>query len=215
MGNQFFIKGSQPLELNSPKLEWRWQFWLSVIPFLLGIILLIYPQLTDVAYYQEYSTLRNAIAIVSLLSPIILPLALWFIKSIIITVKRANNYPRLYRHDIKARGELAESKKLISELLNYVNEENIFEIKKAAFINNNLYITLQKKDNPLLSIGDKVLVMHMVDRFPMGLFNVTEIRNNIYYTIGNDKIDPLWLGYVKTQGEVEVLPHVSAMYIHK
>lgn len=86
----------------------------------------------------------------------------------------------------------------------------MFEISKTTYQKNQLYISLKKKERFDLNLNDGVIVIDINDWYYMGQFIVTEIRNDVYYAAATKLIDPLWLSFVRKNGEVEMTPNLIA-----
>lgn len=111
--------------------------------------------------------------------------------------------------------ELAQAKTLIPTLLADRPESDAFELLRASYESNVLYIEVQKRRGRKLLIGSILIVMHKEDKKLMGHFRVIEERSKSYYAQGVSAIDNLWAGQVKEKGELSMFPRMTAIHVRE
>lgn len=72
-----------------------------------------------------------------------------------------------------------------------------------------------RKSGHEMALGDNFEIVDRKDNMPMGQFQVTEVRDKVYYAYGISHVDPIWLGYVQERGEIGVMPNIVAIHIPK
>lgn len=199
-----------PADLKWPKLQWRSKMCLAIIPFLLSLIVFFYPRLLQEAGLQQ---MRIALGISLLLAAVLVPTFEWLWRVGHVMHRRVYYYPQLYRRAQREIAELDQTKRYLYYLAQMIGAERTFEIAKAAYREGKLYIVVNKRGGAKLNEGDVLLAIHKKDALPMGWFKLIEVRDREYYAIGESSIDPVWLGFVQKKGEVEVMPHMAAIYL--
>jgi hypothetical protein len=184
--------------LEYPKFRWRWEFWLTFIPYL---FLFLKPPLY--------------IKVVLFLVPLVVPTLFWLVHVTIVLVKRAKLYPKAYSSLHMMRGDLASLHRDFVETILQFNVSGILEITRVAYVKGNLYLTLSKPPRKILNIGDEVVVVDTQDAKLMGFFQITEFHARDCYAKGVKEVDKLWLGYVQLRGEVHTLPDMVAIIQQK
>lgn len=195
-------------ELQWPKLKWQAKMLFTVIPFLLSFLVFFYP---PIANSDNLNQIRLAIGIPLFLAPILIPLVIWLIRASAVSFRRVKYYPKLYIFTFQEISELDQLKRNFFELATNISNNRIFEIIKAAYHQEKLFISVKKRADMELMLGDTLTVVHTEDGLLMGLFKITEIREIEYYAAGTSNIDPLWLGYIRQQGEGRINPYMAAI----
>jgi predicted DNA-binding antitoxin AbrB/MazE fold protein len=185
--------------------EWpRWKYsskWPTYIPSILAIVVFFIPNLK-----LKY----RIILAIFLLLPVLIQTFLLITKTIVIMFKRINYYPNLYNYYQNDYSKLRE----IIELLYYVNiKDKILEIKGAKYQKGDLYIVLKNNSKLNLKEGNKIIVIDKKDLVYLGQFEITEVRNSEYFAVGVRNIDPVWRGYVRQEGETDIMPNTVAIYL--
>jgi hypothetical protein len=196
-----------PPDLQWPQVRWRAEFWLAVVPFLIGAILLIFPGIT------QKSSISRAVGIVCLLAPIVVPLLFWTYAAGRVVIRRVRFYPHLYQRVQQALADRENLGRAFYDLISQIRERNSFELCQATYQQGKLYIGLRKSRNKKLTldIGDVLHVVHKRDEKVMGRFLVTESLETEYYAVSTE-VDRLWLGYVQQTGTVTMFPNMEAIH---
>jgi len=184
-------------------LKWpRWKcpsIWFTVLSFALALINFLILNLE-----QKY---RFIIGILLLISPILIQTFLWIIKTFVIIFKRISCYSNLYN-------KYQMFKESISILWKNCIEDRLLEIYWATYQGDEFIIVLKNSSKLNIEKGNKILVFDKRDAFPMGQFEITDVRDDKYYAICTKNIDPVWLGYVKQVGETRAVPYyIAAIYL--
>lgn len=203
-------RGKLSPELNWPKFQWNVTKWLTIASFLIGALLLIFPGWSE-GKFDEY---RILVAVLIIMSPFLLFTAFpWICKVSTVTARRLRCYPKLLETSKGQGRDLKAMNKMIVDFIqNHINS-NSFEIVRSAFTNEKLYILLARQSGKEMVVGNIVEVLHKKDNMLMGRFKVTELREKVYYAEGISHVDPLWLGYVRKQGEIQIQPHMIAIHV--
>jgi len=160
--------------------------------------------------------IRYTILLPLLLSPILVPNIIWLICSVMIILKRIICYPKLYNITVQKLSDIIKLKDSIIKLSESIESNNTFEITSATCYEKNLlYIAIRKNNNKKLEKFDNILTLDRKDGKIMGLFQITEVKENEYYAEEKSNIDPLWKGYVKQNGEISMIPNIIAIYLKK
>jgi predicted DNA-binding antitoxin AbrB/MazE fold protein len=193
--------------------EWpRWKYsskWLTYIASILAIVVFFIP---NAVFFIPNLKLKYRIilAIFFLLLPVLIQTFLLITKTIVIMFKRINYYPNLYNYYQNDCSKLRE----IIELFYYVNiKDKILEIKGAKYQKGDLYIVLKNNSKLNLKEGNKIIVIDKKDLVYLGQFEITEVRNSEYFAVGVRNIDPVWRGYVRQEGETDIMPNTVAIYL--
>jgi hypothetical protein len=198
--------------LDLPKIKWDSMMWLTVIPFLLSFLPFVFPKLlTDLSLTK----LKFIIVIPLFLAPLLVPLTCWILKTIIVINRRARIYPSLYLHSQNTSLEIEQLRKSYYDFTNTINKEKEFEIIKVGHEKNKLLIVVRKRKSPKIAKNDLLNVLHKKDGLLMGIFQVVEIKSKEFYAIGIRNIDPVWLGFVLQEGEVNINPYLAAVLFNK
>lgn len=197
-------------ELNWPKLRWRVTRNLTIVMGLLAIILFIFPSLTE----EKSNEYRILVAVLIILIPFIFFTAIpWSYEAMRVTIRRVRRYPRLLGISKGEWSALTKLQKSMAEYLMNQIKHHGFEIELVAFRKGKLYILIAKQSATDLNMGDVFEVIDYVDPKPMGQFKVTEIRDELYYAEGINRVDKLWMGYVQKYGETKCNPDMVAIHI--
>lgn len=190
--------------LSWPRWKYPLKWYTVIIPFVLAFIALIFPDLEPKS--------RNITAFLLFISPLIIQTFLWLHKIALTIYKRTIYYPNLYDTNKIISSDFDELKDLfISAMINI--KAKMFEIKRAKYQRDELYIILKDNSESNLIEGNKVVVIDKKDSFILGQFEITEVRDNEYFAVGVNKIDLVWLGYVRQEGETTMLPNIIAIYL--
>lgn len=201
--------GSIPPRLPRPRIVWRAAFLLGLIPFLMGLVPIFAPNLSDARIYLRY---RYVIGIILLSSPFLIPIIYWLGKSAVVLFRRGMFYVSATDSIEDLSNQLAEIKSNIFDLLQ-ASSYQIFEINVASFVKGSIYLSISNQDGPVLSIGDKLSVVDLDDAMMLGVFEVMQIRTSDYYARASGFVDPLFSGYIRQQQQTEMLPNIVAMRI--
>lgn len=191
-----------PRESVAPLLawpEWRWH-WEPVglfISLALGVVALL---------VADWSIgLRLVVVIGLLLLGLLVPPCKWLFAVLRVAWRRVQSYPDLLRR-LRARDGIVES--LLQSLWSSSFVFDILRVKDEA---GRIYIEVRRKPAPQLLVGDQLIVVDIRDALPMGLFEITQVRENEYYAVGNC-LDPMFEGYVRQEGLVTMIPNAGALY---
>jgi hypothetical protein len=88
-----------------------------------------------------------------------------------------------------------------------------FEMDRTQYYDNTLYIVLKKLRGIKLEKKHKVSVFDMETYNILGVFEVTEERDNKYWARNVGQIDPVWLGYAREPGNSEAPPNTVAIWM--
>jgi hypothetical protein len=61
--------------------------------------------------------------------------------------------------------------------------------------------------------GDLVSILHKEDSMVMGIFKITEIREDAYYAVAHSSIDPVFGGFIRDRGSITIVPNMVATHI--
>lgn len=194
-----------------PRLRWRWEFLLSLVPFILAVVTLAFPELvTD----PRLANLRVTIAAASLFGLVLVPLLDLATRAMVIAGRRIGAYPRLHLAATSQHETIADFRRNLSQLLVALYEQPLAEIGGILYENGTLYISIAREQvHDLLRIGDRFVVVDTSDALVMGIFRVTELRTTEYYAQGVAGIDPLWTSYMSGVGHVTMVPHMAAIAV--
>jgi hypothetical protein len=188
------------MELSFPKWKDEWQRCfkpLAIIGLLTDLVSFLLPNIPG------HWCLRLVLLPVIVLSP---PLAgatvLWIAKAISVAFRRIRWYPRIQNNLVVAHN-------VLQVLSHTIEKERRFEILSVQFYNDRIYISIKRKRRPKLENGARLAVVTPSEygRREMGVFVICEAETNSErYLAYAQKIDALWLGYIRSQGEREVSP---------
>ncbi len=203
-------EGEVASELTWPKFSWNVTKWFTIGSFVIGALLLIFPDWSE-GKFDEYRILA---AVLIIMSPFLLFTAFpWILQAGFVTIKRVRRYTKLLEAYNAESSKLTELQKtMVAYLQNQINY-NKYEIRLAAFKDGKLYILLPRHSVSRMALGDIAEVIDVRDSLPMGQFIVTEIRDEFYYAVGINHVDQVWLGYVRQQGETKFTPYLIAIHI--
>lgn len=190
-----------------PTIEWRSEYLLGLIPFLLGLVPIFAPNLTDAFVYQSY---RIHVGVILLLSPVIIPFLPWLLKCTMIIYKRATTYSRASNLVEDIYGQLIEIKTNIFDLFQS-SPHLSYEIRGASYYKGNIYISVRHDTGFGLSEGDLISVVDLQDAMILGVFKVIQVRSADCYAMASGFVDPVLSGYIRQQQQADMLPHVVAM----
>jgi hypothetical protein len=192
-------------ELSFPKIIWKFTHTLSIGSYILGIVSLVITELS--------LTVRLVLLFSFFFLPILTPIFIWFGKTIWITYKRINIYPKLI-HELEASriGSLQYRKNSTNILLNLLSH-NFFEINKAQLVRKDVCIKINAKKNYSIFENDFFAVFDKEDNIVVGTFQVTSIFDNHFYAISSD-CDPIWKGYIH-ENPNSMYPNLLALHIPK
>jgi len=160
-------KKSSFSSLDFPKVKWQADFWLAVIPFVIGIIAFVFPNISNSEIYKTY---RMPIAVILLLSPLIIPISLWSVRCLFVVFARSKKYPLVLNELTNVASDLQEIKQNIYELVAKISNQKVFEISSAVY-QGKLYLTIPKGRSKL-NQGDMVVVVHTEDAMTMGFLKL-------------------------------------------
>lgn len=208
-------------ELWWPKFKWHFNVWQTIVLAWLAYVLSVFPGMME----GRSAGYRVLVGVLIFLSVFLLIMTIqWLFTAGRTIVRRVIFYPKLMETYNVERRDLTEINEALTEsntelhktgvylLQNHFNARS-FEIRKAAFTKGRIYILLARKSGYKMVVGDIVDVIDQEDNRFMGRFKVIELRENDYYAVGTGKIDGLWSGYVREQGETEVMPRMVAICI--
>jgi hypothetical protein len=199
-----------PEELNWPTRKLLVAPWMYITTSVLTVVPFLIPDLVTIPL-----PIRIAIVIVLLVVlPFINMLLLWFLQSCKVIYQRVIYYPTLSLQmrqtqiDVLA---LREKNKLLTSLS--VESLEIFSIVRVSYYQDRFRIFVSRREDISLKEGDKLLVVDIEDRTPIGLFEVSHIRPYDYIAKLIDQPDPIWLGYIVQQGTPEMSPPPNSVAI--
>lgn len=197
-----------PPDLKWPKWRWLRAQWLGITGTVIGFVAFF------VQGPDQPLLIRSLITVaVLVLAIFILPALVWFWGVATVACKRIRSYSQLHQRARRDSEALGWAMKQVFRLTQEVAADRIFELVKSRYYREKLYIVLKIKEDPKLSKGDILLVVHADDQILMGQFTVTEERSDGYYAVGTNNIDPVWLGQVRQAGEITTLPYMFANLI--
>ncbi|HCC78557.1 MAG: hypothetical protein A2X25_09580 [Chloroflexi bacterium GWB2_49_20] len=191
-----------------PKINWRLELMLAIISFLSGIFVIYFPISPQ---ENTLKRIRDAFGIIIIVSPVLLPIILWICKTIIVAIVRSCDYSYLYHHIEQQNLEIEDLKANLSDILQRNNYYQECEIILASYIDNNIYISIQSKLT--LKVNNLLGVVDNRDGSLMGIFRITERRNNHYYAVATAGIEPVWKGYIVQNSQVTMFPNLKAIYL--
>lgn len=203
-----------PPDLNWPRWRWLSAQWLGIS----GLII------SSIAFFVQGpdQPLRIRIFItvaVLVLVTLLLPALVWLWGVATVTYKRVRSYPLLLQHAQRDATKLARAEEALNQaekwIFSLVAIGRKFELAKARYDREKLYIVLKVREDLELFKGDILAVIHTDDQRRMGWFTVTEERGDGYYAVGTDSVDPLWMGDMRERGEVTVLPYMFAILVRR
>jgi hypothetical protein len=195
-----------------PRIIWRSEMWLTIIPFILGFIIFFFPQLSETTVPTQ---IRLIIGIPLLLAPLLIPFLFWMVRITWVITKRVDLYPQTHSVAKQALFDVEQIRRSYFELTKQFAEDKQFELIKVGYFNSKLVIAVKKRKNPKINQGDILAVVDKEDNLLMGIFEVTELRSEEIYAKGINNIDPLWLGYVIQKGEVNMTPNLAAVLLNQ
>lgn len=203
----------EPLpELNWPEFKWRVGTWLTIASTLLSFAIFIFPSLSQ----NQFDGQRIPVAVLVALLPFLLVSAFpWLLKVGQVAAVRAKLYPRLMGMWRTQGRDLAEIKGAMAEFVQHSVRACIFDVERASYTKGRLYVLVARQTGHEMAVGDDLEVIDREDNVSMGQFQVTEVREKVYYACGISYVDPVWLGYVQERGEIGVMPNIVAIHIPK
>jgi len=190
------------------KLNSGW--WLTAIGTLIAIILFLFPTILSIEFW-----IKSVVILILVFSPLLISSLIFLCKVITVTLRRILNYSKLLNEYQLKICELENAKKMILNLLKELTPIQRFNIEKVILYDKKLFIHIQKKKEMKLENGYKLGVFDLLEGNLMGLFKITEERNNEYIAQNFDYISPVWLGYIHQTGTVESTapPNTIAVYL--
>jgi hypothetical protein len=204
--DQFKPQSLRP-KLVWPRLNLRLELMLGIFSFLLAILVFYLPAPPQGNTLKQ---IRNAAAVVIFVAPVLIPILIWAVQLIIVTLQRARYYSYLYEYIEQQANEIEELKQSVSDILQKNPEISEIEIQAASYIKSQIYISIETKLS--LHINDFIGVIDRDGRL-MGFFKITEKKKRVYYAVATSGIDPLWKGYIVENGHVTMFPDLVAIYV--
>ena len=207
-GSDVFEVSSIPPPLPWPKIRWRWEFLLGLLPFLMGLVPLFIPDLSNAPIYQRY---RIPIGVILLASPVAIPLAIWLVKIFSTLIRRGTKYSLAIESAEMRDAQLMELKASFYNLLMQATPYDVFEISMASFYKGDLFVAVRSTDGKKLTEGKMLTIVDTNDAMILGVFKVVQIRADDYFAQAEGIVDPVLAGYIRQQQETAMLPHVVAL----
>ncbi len=203
--------GTNPRALRWPSWKLNVNWWLAVIPFVLGFVVFFVPELAD----KKFESIRFRVGVFLLALPVLILSLLWCWRSAKIALERIICYPILFDRHQKSTQELNDAKKRLFEIAIRKRRKNAFELLNARIEGNALYISIKKKSAQKLNVGDVLFVIHQDDDRLMGVFEVSEVLSETYHAKDKSNIDTLWISYLYAKGESTFMPHMIAFFMNR
>lgn len=141
---------SLPPELQWPKWQWYPALFLAFIPAAVDLIGFLFPSLAQGRFQLE----RFIIFFVLVLIPFLFPTLSWLWRAGCVVRRRVRYYPLLHARTELAMNDLAQMKKGFFDFAYSLNTGYAFDIKKATYYREKLYIVLGRTERHKLSEGD-------------------------------------------------------------
>jgi len=191
-----------PLLIALPKIRWKSEFWLALIPFLLGALGMFLPQCPKI------------LAILLFFAPLYCPIVEYTYNLAKVGVQRVKHYPKTHLIAQQAIKNAEDCRIQYVQLAMGIDERKIFEISEATYSHSiEMYISLKKKRNPAVTPGDRFVVIDMSDQYLMGIFEVVDIQSQTIYAKAVGQLDSLWAGYVKQTVRMMSFPKMRAILV--
>lgn len=231
-----------PPPLERPPFRLRFKSLAILVGFVsavVGILVFLFP-LADAL--RDSPCLRFALGAILLLVALASPVYPWGREMVAVALGRWREYPSLrerarylleriqelrvmsdalFRYAVglgkEQTGRSAEEKlpEMMAAVLSFgrsAQPERVFEIGRASYEGERVFIALRKGPGRALSAGTPLDVLHTEDGLVMGAFTVSEIRSEEYYAVGRVReVDPVWVGMLVERGEMTMLPHMIAV----
>jgi hypothetical protein len=195
-------------ELKYPQFQWKLGTWITVVSSLATVIVFVHPGITAGNVDPRRWLLFASIAVAPFLLLSCLP---WLFKAYLVSNKRISYYSQLFGVWKFQTKTITEMRTTIANLLRSGMDVQSFEIEKASFEKEHLYVILRKNLKHELNIGELIQVLDRADNKWMGQFEITEIRHEVYFARGINDVDPVWSGYVRERHEIGVVPDMIAV----
>jgi hypothetical protein len=191
-----------PSLIALPKIRWRSEFWLALIPFVLGGLGIFLPQCPKI------------LAILLLLAPLYLPIVEYAYNLGKVGIQRVKHYPKTHLIAQQAIKDAGNCRIQYAQLAMKSDEMKIFEITEATYNQfTEMCLSLKKKRSPAVTHGDRFVVVDMSDQYLMGTFGVVDIQSQTIYVKAVEQLDPVWAGYVKASTRMTSFPNMRAILV--
>ena len=191
-----------------PRLHWRPELWFTFVGSLLAFVVFFWPSISD---SQSPVSSRLLIGIPLLLAPLLAPALLWLLATTRTVARRVRDYPRVHLAAVQELDDIDSLKSDVYAIALQRQEARALNILAATVVDGHLYLSLARTPDTLLAIDDPVAVIDQSDGLTMGMFKITQVREQDYYAVGTSGINPLWKGQVLQLGETTMFPNMVAL----
>lgn len=197
-----------PPQVVLPTLNLRLEFMSSVVSLLLAVFMFYLP--TPPQDQTERRYIYYIVGTIIVVIPLLIPIVVWRYKKDRATKQIIHDYPELFQYIKQQSLHVEELEKNFFEIFQRELLSKKCEIKKANYINKQIYISIYSRF--ALQINDVIGVLSQEDNSVMGIFKITEKqKSNYYYAVATTEIDALWKGYIVENGEVTMFPNLVAV----
>jgi hypothetical protein len=157
-------------------------------------------------------TIRDVIMGLLFSAPLVAPLSVWIFKNIRVVSRRSKEYPSLHDSAVELQRTNRDIRANSLDLLVHLSGHELSELSLAFFADSSLYIAFPRTHLLLLNVGETVAVVHTKDALLMGVFEVTEVRNNEYYAVARPGVDLLFASLVREKERVDTFPNLAVLF---
>lgn len=195
--------------------NWHWPKSGLLFTIASGIISIIV-----VIFVNAFSEWLLAIRIAVVVGAFILPLFVAFMVQssarLIVSIRRAHNYPITLQKLAEARNATEKHKQLITRLLGERRRWLMFAISGAYVFEDRPLIHIEKKRGTTIGTADTFSVVDENSGQHYGTFTYLESRREHYVAESNGDIDPLWHGYLRENPGTEMpVPPGMCAVLHR
>lgn len=148
-------------ELKWPKFRWSVVKWLSLVSGIIGLVSFIYQPVLEKERDKERIIVAVSIAVVAFF---LLVGAVWSFRALQVALARVRCHPKLVVTLNNERKELNKAENFVVELAKKNIWGRSFEISRAGFLNDKLYILLSRKSAHKMVVGDRAIALPSEDK---------------------------------------------------
>jgi hypothetical protein len=216
---------NKPVQKSTGKWEWpRWNWrdaglWFTISGTIISFLTYIVPSLPR----RPLQTRLIIAGVTFVTSGLVFLLLAYLCRVLRVAWGRLQAYQELFdlaerrREEItwieeKREREVTQFQEAIRDLLAMTGAKP-FEIDRTQYYGDTLYIVLKKRRGIKLENKHKVSVFDLETYNIMGVFEVTEERDNKYWARNLGQINPVWLGYAREPGNNEAPPNTATFWM--
>jgi hypothetical protein len=208
MDDDFSSDGELSEKYLWPKINWNLDFWFTLIPFILGFLLLFYPQ---IQVDKNLEKIRWLIGIGLLMFPLTATLVIWFVNIVRVIIRRNKDFKLYFNQFQDLNKEYIEYRDKISNAVVKLISSQSLQVSEAHFDDNEIYVVVKSSPQIELNNGIILVLYNAETEKTIGFFKVTSITAEYCQAKAYQGVDPLWSGYVREKKHIRFLANINAV----